>query len=134
MRKRRAALDGFFYCPHYSPPAAAAPAVGCSCSKPGPSLGLRAAAELGLSLEGSYMVGDKAADVLFGLNIGAVPVLVLTGYGREALRDLEAGRGRPTHVAENLAAAADWIIGREKRAASISRDDPSRRSSGHDPV
>jgi D-glycero-D-manno-heptose 1,7-bisphosphate phosphatase len=134
FEKRRAALDGFFYCPHYSPPAAAAMVSGCSCSKPNPALGLRAAAELGLSLDGSYVVGDKATDILFGLNIGAVPVLVLTGYGREALRHLEAGRGRPAHVADNLAAAADWIIGREKRTGRMSRDRCSRRNSSHDPV
>jgi hypothetical protein len=30
--------------------------------------------------------------------------------------------------------AADWIIGREKRAGRISRDRCSRRSSGHDPL
>ncbi|MGD1008644.1 MAG: HAD family hydrolase [Candidatus Aminicenantales bacterium] len=134
FEKQRAALDGFFYCPHYPRPAAAAPAAGCSCAKPGPSLGFRAAAELGLSLEGSYMVGDKADDVHFGLNIGAVPILVLTGYGRKALRDLETGRGRPAHVAENLAAATDWIIEREKRAARISSDHDPRKRSGHDPV
>jgi D-glycero-D-manno-heptose 1,7-bisphosphate phosphatase len=134
FEKQGAGLDGFFYCPHDSRPAAAAPAARCSCAKPAPLLGLRAAAELGLTLEGSYMVGDKADDVRFGLNIGAVPILVLTGYGRKALRDLETGRVRPAHVAEDLAAAADWIIEREKQAARISRDHASRKRSGHDPV
>ena len=41
-------------------------------------------AELGIDLGRSYMIGDKAEDILFGRNIGAVPVLVLTGSGREA--------------------------------------------------
>ncbi len=134
FEKQQAALDGFFYCPHGPRLAAAAPAAGCTCAKPGPSLGLRAAAELGLSLDGSYMVGDKAGDVQFGLNIGAVPILVLTGYGRKALRDLEKVHGCPAHVAENLAAAADWIVEREKPAVRLSRDRPSRKRSGHDPV
>jgi D-glycero-D-manno-heptose 1,7-bisphosphate phosphatase len=134
FEKRRAALDGFFYCPHYSPAASAAAESCCPCHKPNPALGLRAAAELGLSLEGSYMVGDKKADILFGLNIGAVPVLVLTGYGRESLRDLEARRDRPAHVAENLARAVDWIIRREKRADRRSAHHSQKSRIGHDPV
>jgi D-glycero-D-manno-heptose 1,7-bisphosphate phosphatase len=112
----RARLDGIFYCPHFSPSVPAADESTCSCRKPHPALALRAAAELSLKLPGSYVVGDKTSDVLFAVNIGAVPVLVLTGYGREALRDLEARRIRPAHVSENLAEAAEWIAGREKDA------------------
>jgi D,D-heptose 1,7-bisphosphate phosphatase len=118
FKKRRAALDGIFYCPHFSLEAPATGEGACSCRKPNPTLGLRAAAELGLDLRESYMVGDKMADILFGFNLGAVPVLVLTGYGRQSLRDLGRARIRPAHVAENFAAAADWIVRREKRVSS----------------
>jgi D-glycero-D-manno-heptose 1,7-bisphosphate phosphatase len=121
FENERAPLDAFYHCPHYSPHVSAAAESGCACRKPNPALGLQAAAELGLNLEGSYMVGDKAVDLLFGLNIGAVPILVLTGYGRESLRKIDAGHAGPAHVAENLAAAADWIIGRERRAARLRR-------------
>ena len=100
FEKRRARLDGFFHCPHFSSSAPAAAESDCSCRKPNPALGLRAAAALGLDLQGSYMVGDKTADVLFGLNVGAVPVLVLTGYGKPSSRELEATGIRPAHVAE----------------------------------
>jgi D-glycero-D-manno-heptose 1,7-bisphosphate phosphatase len=129
-----ARLDGFFHCPHFSAPAPAAAESDCTCRKPGPALGLRAAAELGLNLRGSYMVGDKAADVLFGINVGAVPVLVLTGYGPRSLRDLDAAGIRPAHVAQNLAAAADWICGRERRASSGPGHPSGRGGSGHAPV
>jgi len=106
-------IDAFYYCPHV-PPAPGAP--GCGCAKPAPGLGLRAAAELGLELAGSYMVGDKATDVLFGRAIGAVPILVLTGYGRRALPELEGRRLRPDDVAADLAAAVDRILERERGA------------------
>lgn len=107
-----APIDAFYYCPHVVP---ASGAPGCACAKPAPGLGFRAAAELGLELAGSYMVGDKATDVLFGRAIGAVPILVLTGYGRRALFDLE-GRGLgPEEVAADLAAAVDQILERERR-------------------
>jgi D-glycero-D-manno-heptose 1,7-bisphosphate phosphatase len=103
-----APLDALYSCPHAPQ---AAPGPGCACAKPRPGLGLRAAAELGLSLGGSYMVGDKVDDVLFGLNIGAVPVLVLTGYGRAARAALAARGIRPAHTAAGILEAADWILG-----------------------
>jgi D-glycero-D-manno-heptose 1,7-bisphosphate phosphatase len=116
FEKQGAPIDGIYYCPHYSPGAGEGGRGGCACAKPNPGLGLRAAAELGLELPGSYMVGDKPCDILFGLGIGAVPVLVLTGYGRLSLADLRRRGIRPGHVAEDLAAAADWIVSREERA------------------
>ena len=124
--RRRARIEGFYYCPHYSPGGRAAEETRCSCSKPNPELGRRAAAELGLKLRNSYMIGDKPADVLFGLAVGAVPVLVLTGYGRWSRRNLEERKIRPAHVAENLAAAVDWILDREKRVRRQGRNTPPR--------
>jgi phosphoglycolate phosphatase-like HAD superfamily hydrolase len=58
------------------------------------------------------MVGDKAADVLFGRNIGATSVLVLTGYGRAAAARLETLGLRPAHTAAGVLEAADWIVSR----------------------
>jgi D-glycero-D-manno-heptose 1,7-bisphosphate phosphatase len=116
FERRRAPLDRIYHCPHY------AAAGACDCAKPHPGLAARAAADLGLRLEGSYMIGDKAVDIAFGLNIGAVPVLVLTGYGRETLRNLETAGVRPAHIAADLAAAVDWIIEREGRGAGPAAD------------
>jgi D-glycero-D-manno-heptose 1,7-bisphosphate phosphatase len=76
-------------------------------------LALRAAADLDLDLGRSYMVGDKAEDVRFGLAMGAVPVLVLTGYGLASRRRLEALGVAPAAVAADLGAAVDWILARE---------------------
>ena len=56
------------------------------------------------------MVGDKAVDVLFGRNIGAAPVLVLTGYGRAASAALAARGIRPAHAAAGILEAANWIL------------------------
>jgi histidinol-phosphate phosphatase family protein len=49
-------FDGAYYCYH-------APDEGCPCRKPAPGLLLRAAAELGLDLDRSILVGDKCSDV-----------------------------------------------------------------------
>jgi D-glycero-D-manno-heptose 1,7-bisphosphate phosphatase len=105
--RRGAPLDALYTCPHGP---GTASGDGCSCAKPRPGLGLQAAAELGLDLAGSYMVGDKVDDVLFGLNIGAAPVLVLTGYGRAARAGLAARGIRPAHTAAGVLEAAIWIL------------------------
>ncbi|HMA54456.1 MAG TPA: HAD-IIIA family hydrolase, partial [Acidobacteriota bacterium] len=104
--RRGARLDAIYSCPH-------APDISgeaCSCAKPQPGLGIRAARELGLDLKASFMVGDKPVDVEFGLAIGAVPVLVLTGYGRTAAAELDARGVRPTHTAAGILEAASWIL------------------------
>lgn len=105
--RRGASLDGIYSCPH---PPGGADGGGCSCAKPQPVLGLLAARELGLDLGASFMIGDKPDDVLFGLNIGAVPVLVLTGYGRSASAALAARGVRPAHTAADILEAASWIL------------------------
>jgi D-glycero-D-manno-heptose 1,7-bisphosphate phosphatase len=114
---RSARLDAIYFCPHYvlSPD----PRYGkeCDCRKPNPGLALRAAAELGIDLASSYMIGDKAEDIIFGINIQAVPVLVLTGSGRESLTKLREQGLEPAYVAETILHAADWILDRERRQA-----------------
>jgi D-glycero-D-manno-heptose 1,7-bisphosphate phosphatase len=101
-----APLDGIYSCPHGPDDA------DCECAKPRPGLGLRAAREQGLDLGSSFMVGDKAGDVLFGRALGAAPVLVLTGYGRAAAADLAARGLAPAHTAAGVLEAADWILER----------------------
>ena len=44
---------------------------------------LEAAAEHGIDLQRSYMIGDKASDMECGRRVGAKTILVMTGYGRE---------------------------------------------------
>jgi D-glycero-D-manno-heptose 1,7-bisphosphate phosphatase len=104
--RRGARLDGIYACPH----APDGPGRDCPCAKPRPGLGLQAAADLGLDLASSFMVGDKPDDVLFGRTIGAAPVLVLTGYGRSAAAALAARGVRPAHTAPGILEAASWIL------------------------
>lgn len=69
------------FCPHAP---ADVPGEGCDCRKPGLGMWRQLAALHGLEPETCAMVGDKRADVGFGLNAGfAATVLVLTGHGME---------------------------------------------------
>ena len=110
-----ARLDGVYYCPHYALSDDPSYRKECDCRKPKPGLARRAAADLGIDLANSYMIGDKTEDIQFGRNIGAVPVLVLTGAGPESLPRLREQGITPAHVAADILAAVDWILDREGR-------------------
>jgi len=69
-------IDGSYFCPD-------APGTASTRRKPEPGMLLEAAAEHGVDLAASYMIGDKAADVECGRRAGARTILVLTGYGAE---------------------------------------------------
>jgi D-glycero-D-manno-heptose 1,7-bisphosphate phosphatase len=113
--RRGVPLDAIYHCPHFEAAELAAGRADCACRKPLPGMGRRAAAELDIDLPRSFMIGDKAEDMLFGLNIGATPVLVRTGYGPTAEPKLTALGVRPAFVADDLAAAAEWVLAREDR-------------------
>lgn len=111
---RNAYIDGIYYCPHFISSKIPEYDKDCSCRKPFPGMALRAAAELNIDLSRSYMVGDKVEDILFGVNIKAKPILVLTGYGEKSLHSLEEQGIVPAYVAKNLLAAAEWILKNNK--------------------
>ncbi len=100
-----ASLDGIYYCPHH-------PEFDqtCDCRKPKPGLLIRAADDLQIDLEASYVVGDKLSDLELAGSISAKGVLVLTGYGLEARRNLETGSVVPHFIAKGLKEAVEWII------------------------
>lgn len=111
-------FDGIYYCPHYALSLDPRYRKDCSCAKPNPGLALQAASELNIETASSYMIGDKVSDVLFGLNIQARSILVLTGYGKESLPKLKKRKVEPAFVAPTLLDAVDWIIEEEVRSGT----------------
>jgi D-glycero-D-manno-heptose 1,7-bisphosphate phosphatase len=114
--KRNAHFDGVYYCPHYHLSSIPRYRKNCRCRKPNPGMGLQAATELNIDMNNSYMVGDKVADILFGRNIQAKPILLLTGFGQKALPKLKKKGIVPAHVAGNLLDAVNWILKQERKA------------------
>jgi D-glycero-D-manno-heptose 1,7-bisphosphate phosphatase len=108
-----ARLDGIYYCPHYPRANLAEYRVDCDCRKPRPGMLLKAAEELGLDLARSFVVGDRSSDLEAGRAVGAKCILVLSGYGRGELEYVLPQKDvQPDWVAEDLNAAADWILER----------------------
>lgn len=105
-----ARLDAQYYCP-YHPEGRPPYDLESPERKPGPGMLLRAAREHGLVLRGAYMVGDRISDVETGAGLGVIPLLVRTGYGREAEADLTADfAARGGRVFDDLAAALAWVL------------------------
>ena len=78
--------------------------------KPSPRFLLDARDEFGLDLRASYVIGDKLSDLECGWNAGVKKcVLVRTGYGRE-LEQEQPARLAAAVIAEDLPAAAKWIL------------------------
>jgi len=107
-------FDKIYYCPHYLSSKFPEYDKDCICRKPKPGLALEAAADLDIDTPRSYMVGDKVEDILFGINISASPILVLTGYGEKSLETLREKKIVPAYIAQDLLEAANWILDREQ--------------------
>ena len=90
-----AALDAFYVCPHRKESR-------CECRKPGTLLFRRAAAELGISLPGSYMVGDRLSDIEAGRAAGCCESFLVRfgGWGERTLAEL--GREPDFPVCDDL--------------------------------
>jgi histidinol-phosphate phosphatase family protein len=111
LARQGARLDHIELCPHLPsellPPGGAA----CDCRKPLPGMVLRVRSELKLEAGTlpEFVVGDKSADMLLARAVGAYAVLVRTGDGRRTEGELAASG--VDHVADDLDAAAAWILG-----------------------
>lgn len=106
VRAHGGRIDGIYVCPHR-------PSDACSCRKPQPGMLRRAARDLALDLAGSYFIGDSSTDVHAALAAGCRPVLVLSGLGQEAHREL-IGRGVDPgayDVVPDLQAAVESLTG-----------------------
>lgn len=96
-------VDAVYVCPHR-------PDEGCDCRKPRPGMLLKAAADLGLDLSRSYLVGDAVTDVQAGLAASCRPLLVRTGRGEAQLAGLGNQGYEDVPVVADLEAAVAWIL------------------------
>ncbi|HZD74437.1 MAG TPA: HAD family hydrolase [Actinomycetota bacterium] len=104
-------LDGVWYCPHHPEGAVPRLARPCRCRKPGPGMLEAAAAELGLDLPASYLIGNHPTDAGAARAGGVTPLLVTT--------EQAAGRPAPEDVPSfgSLVEAAAAILARSSAPA-----------------
>lgn len=105
LAERGTRLDAIYYCPHHPKYGNEKYRKACSCRKPEPGLLLKAAEEMDIDLEKSYMVGDMPRDIDTARRVGAKGILVKTGYGRSV-----TVTDKPVYIADDILDAAHWII------------------------
>jgi D-glycero-D-manno-heptose 1,7-bisphosphate phosphatase len=109
LRAGRARVDAYYYCPHHPKALVEAYRQACECRKPFPGMIRQAARELDIDVARSYVVGDRWGDVDLAAAAGARSILLETGYA-EADDARPKDSAVPECVADNLAAAAAWIL------------------------
>src|SRR5436190_1085234 len=96
LARWNAHLDGIYYCPHR-------PETGCGCRKPQPGMLLKAAEDLKIDLQRSFMIGDRYIDVHMAHAAGVRSVLVRTGDGAVQLEEYgDPSNVQPDFVADDL--------------------------------
>lgn len=100
-------IDAVYYCPHR-------PEDKCDCRKPLTGLYQRAERDFDINLVQSIVVGDALDDIVAARTIGAKPILVLTGRGREQHARMVEQNHSGYQVVNDLWSAVDWIAREEK--------------------
>jgi D-glycero-D-manno-heptose 1,7-bisphosphate phosphatase len=98
-------LDAIYDCPHDPDGTTPEPAIRCVCRNPQPGLLLRAAAELDLDLQRSWLVGDMITDIEAGKRAGCRTILVDLGSELQPMLPIR----EPHFVAQDTAHALDII-------------------------
>jgi D-glycero-D-manno-heptose 1,7-bisphosphate phosphatase len=96
-------IEKTFYCPHVRED-------NCDCRKPNPKYLREIAIQWDIDLESSWMIGDHPSDIQFGINGGCKTVYMITGHGKEHLRDLEVRGIKPNLVHSNFFEATKEIM------------------------
>ena len=109
-----ARLDGIYYCPHHPSEGEPPYRIDCDCRKPKSRLLERAARDFDLDLPRCAVIGDRLSDVEMAHRVGALGILVLTGYGQaEAAKLTRPGETQPDHISANVLDAVTWILANE---------------------
>jgi len=95
-------IDAIYFCPH-------GPDDNCNCRKPKPGLLEAFAADNNVGLNGMVVIGDSLRDLQAAQAVGASPILVKTGKGRQTLTE---NPNLNIPVFENLYDAAKHITSR----------------------
>lgn len=96
-------IERVYYCTHK-------PEDNCSCRKPKPGLFEEIVRSEGVSLSGSFFIGDSIRDVKAAHAAGCKAILVLSG--KETLENRDSWDEQPEHVFSDLYQAALFITGK----------------------
>ena len=93
-------IDAMFFCPHASTDK-------CNCRKPATGMFKEISDRFGLELNGVPAIGDSLRDLQAAAEVGAIPILVLSGKGKKTRA--KGGLPENTRIFSNLSAAVDAL-------------------------
>lgn len=93
-------IDAMFFCPHAS-------SDKCNCRKPATGMFKEISDRFGLELNGVPAIGDSLRDLQAAAEVGAIPILVLSGKGKKT--KTKGGLPENTRIFPNLSAAVDAL-------------------------
>lgn len=103
--KQKTGVDAIYYCPHHPEGKIQKYRKACHCRKPKTGMIEQACRDYGIDMGRSYMVGDRAGDIIAGQSAGLKTILLESGYGTERLEtDV-----KPDYILEDLRMVADMI-------------------------
>jgi histidinol-phosphate phosphatase family protein len=127
LKGEGANLAGHFLCPHATPEyAARKPDIrfhahlvhDCHCLKPGLGMVFDALQAEGITPDNAdlYVIGDRASDVRTALNLDGIGVLIpFVNEPGESDKVAEMAQQGQVHVAQDMLAAAEFIVSRVRR-------------------
>jgi D-glycero-D-manno-heptose 1,7-bisphosphate phosphatase len=110
LRKEKAHIDAFFYCPHHPDGTIDEFRKACDCRKPNPGMILQAEQKLNIDLQSSFVIGDNFSDIKIKEKIPVKAILVKTGHGNKALEELQNETIKPDRIEANLLDAVKYIM------------------------
>lgn len=94
-------VDGIFFCPHET-------SSQCGCRMPAPGLMAAIASRFGIALDNVPLVGDSSVHSDTALAVGASPIMVRTGKGRDTFENDK--HSRSFRWFDDLASAACHVL------------------------
>jgi D-glycero-D-manno-heptose 1,7-bisphosphate phosphatase len=102
-------VEDIFYCPFHKEGIVREYSKDSFNRKPNPGLILKAAIRYSIDLRKSFLIGDSYTDMKCAENSGIKKILVLTGYGKDALQQCREEKLKIDFVVKDLLEASKFI-------------------------
>lgn len=103
--KQETGVDAIYYCPHHPEGKIRPYRKICHCRKPATGMIEQACKDYRIDMDRSFLVGDRAGDIIAGQGAGLKTILLESGYG---LKRLESNV-KPDYIFKDLQMVADML-------------------------
>lgn len=103
--RQKTGVDAIYYCPHHPKGEISEYRKECHCRKPDTGMIEQACRDYQIDISRSFMVGDRAGDIIAGQRAGLRTILLESGYGTERLeKDV-----KPDYILKDLRMVLDVL-------------------------